>query len=141
MKFQLTFWLILLCSIFHGQTVLGKWQTIDDETGLKKSIVEIYEMNGKLYGKVIQLFRKPDEDPNPTCEKCDDDRKDQPVIGMNVMRDMILQDGYYKSGTICDPNNGKVYRCEMWLSSADSNKLELRGYWGLLYRTQTWIRL
>jgi uncharacterized protein (DUF2147 family) len=141
MKHLVTLTLILFCSTFHGQSVLGKWQTIDDETGKKKSIVEIYEMNGKLYGKVIQLFRTPDQDQNPTCEKCDDDRKDQLVLGMDVIRDMTLQDGYYKSGTICDPNNGKVYRCEMWLSAGDPNKLELRGYWGFIYRTQTWIRL
>lgn len=134
---------IFICAalIFQSQTVLGKWKTIDDETGEAKSIVEIYEQNGVVYGKVIQLFRKPNEEQDPVCDKCEDDRKGQKVMGMIIIRDMKLQDGYYKGGTICDPKNGKVYKCEMWLKSGDSNALELRGYLGWFFRTQTWYRV
>ncbi len=132
----------LLVSLFcTSQTVLGTWKTIDDETGKPKSLVEIYEQNGKVYGKVIKLFREPNEEQNPICDKCDDYRKNQPVMGMIIISDMQLKDGYYKSGTICDPKNGKVYKCEMWLKAGDSNKLELRGYWGFIFRTQTWVRV
>jgi uncharacterized protein (DUF2147 family) len=133
---------ILLVSLFcTSQTVLGTWKTIDDETGKPKSLVEIYEQNGKVYGKVIKLFREPNEEQNPICDKCDDYRKNQPVMGMIIISDMQLKDGYYKNGTICDPKNGKVYKCEMWLKAGDSNKLELRGYWGFIFRTQTWVRV
>jgi uncharacterized protein (DUF2147 family) len=124
----------------QSQSVIGKWKTIDDETGKAKSIVEIYEQSGKVYGKIIQLFREPQEDQNPVCIECTDNRKDQPIIGMTIIRDMQLKDGYYQSGTICDPKNGKVYKCEFWLDGGDSNKLLLRGYWGFFYRTQTWIK-
>ncbi len=141
MRNVIAFCLCVSSLFMQAQTVLGRWQTIDDESGKKKSIVEIYEEGGKVHGKVIQLFRDPDQDQNPICDKCDDDRKNQYVLGMVVLRDLIIKDGYYQSGTICDPNNGKVYKCEMWLSGDDTNKLEIRGYWGFLYRTQTWIRL
>lgn len=124
-----------------SQSVLGKWKTIDDETGDVKSIVEIYEYNGEIFGKVVQLFRKPDEDQDPVCDKCQDDRKNAKVMGMQIIRNMKLKDGYYQGGTICDPKNGKVYKCEFWLSAGDTNKLELRGYWGWFFRTQTWIRV
>lgn len=124
-----------------SQSVLGKWKTIDDETGEVKSIVEIYEYNGEIFGKVVQLFRKPDEDQDPVCDKCQDDRKNAKVMGMQIIRNMKLKDGYYQGGTICDPKNGKVYKCEFWLSAGDTNKLELRGYWGWFFRTQTWIRV
>jgi uncharacterized protein (DUF2147 family) len=133
--------LILASSFIHSQTVLGKWKTIDDETGKEKSVVEIYEENGRVYGKILQLFREPGEDQDPYCDKCSDDRKDQRITGMIIVRDMVLKDGYYQGGTICDPKNGKVYKCEFWLSTNDTNKLELRGYWGFLYRTQNWIRV
>lgn len=136
--------IVLLLSIlsFSIQAqVKGKWKTIDDETGKAKSIVEIYEQNGKLYGKVTELFREPGEDQNPLCEKCDDDRKNQPVKGMIVLRDMQLVDGFYKKGTICDPKKGKVYNCELWVDANDKNKLQVRGYWGFLYRTQVWHRV
>jgi uncharacterized protein (DUF2147 family) len=124
-----------------SQTILGKWKTIDDETGEAKSIVEIYEYNGEVHGKIIQLFRKPEEDQDPVCDKCSDDRKNIKIVGMQIIRNMKLKDGYYQGGTILDPKNGKVYKCELWLSGSDTNKLELRGYWGWFYRTQTWIRM
>jgi uncharacterized protein (DUF2147 family) len=123
------------------QTVLGKWKTIDDETGKEKSIVEIYEQNGVLYGKIIQLFREPGEEQDPVCDKCEDDRKGQKIKGMVIIRDMKLKDGYYQGGTIIDPKNGRVYKCELWLQAGNPNKLELRGYWGWFYRTQTWVRI
>ncbi len=131
---------ILTAFCMQAQSVLGRWKTIDDETGKPKSTVEIYEQNGLVYGKVIQLFREPSEDQDPKCDKCEDDRKDQKVIGMIILRDMKLQDGFYKGGTICDPKKGSVYKCEMWLNAADMNKLEVRGYWGWFARTQTWVR-
>ena len=137
--------ILLLCVCAYTQvftqTVLGKWKSIDDETGEAKSIVEIYEYNGEVFGKVIQLFRKPEEEQDPVCDKCEDDRKNTKVMGMQIIRNMKLKDGYYQGGTICDPKNGKVYKCEFWLSANDSNKLELRGYVGWFFRTQTWVRV
>ena len=94
-----------------------------------------------MSGKIVQLFRDPKEDQNPICTECKDDRKDQYLIGMNIIRDMTLTDGYYKNGTICDPKSAKVYKCEMWLKAGDPNQMELRGYLGWFYRTQTWQRV
>lgn len=141
---KLSFLLILFTAFAlntTGQTVLGKWKTIDDETGKEKSIVEIYEQNGVLYGKITQLFREPGEEQDPVCDKCEDDRKGQKIKGMVIIRDMKLKDGYYQGGTIIDPKNGRVYKCELWLQAGNPNKLELRGYWGWFFRTQTWIRM
>ena len=139
---------ILLFSTFlfiiqfgFSQSAIGKWKTIDDKTGQPKSIVEIAEYNGLLYGKVIQLFRNPNEDPQPKCNECTDDRKGQPILGMTILRDMKWNGKMYENGSICDPKNGTVYSCEMWLKSGDPNTLEVRGYWGFVYRTQNWIRV
>ena len=140
MKYIITTILFLIALQTLSQGVIGRWQTIDDETGKAKSVVEISERNGKLYGKIIQLNREPQEDQNPKCDKCEDDRKDQYIIGMEILRDMQLKEGYYQSGTICDPKNGKIYKCEFWLDGGNPNKLLVRGYWGFFYRTQTWNR-
>jgi len=56
---------------------------------------------------------------------------------MNIILDMTLTEGYYKNGTICYPEASKVYKCEMWPKTGDSNQLEIRGYLGWNYRTQT----
>jgi uncharacterized protein (DUF2147 family) len=140
MKYIFSLVILLSVQFSYSQSFVGKWQTIDDETGQVKSVVEIFEKTGMLYGRITKLFRAPNEDQNPMCTECEDDRKDQQIIGMVILRDMMLKDGYYQSGTICDPKNGKVYKCEMWLDEKDKNKLQLRGYWGFFYRTQTWVR-
>lgn len=116
---------------------MGK--SIDDETNEPKSIVEIYERNGKVYGRIVKLFRKPNEDQDPICTECeeDDPRYKRKVIGMEILKDMVKDDDEYSGGKILDPNNGKIYRCKIWMEGKD---LKLRGYIGPFYRTQTWIK-
>lgn len=124
---------------YSQNTVIGKWKTIDDETSQPKSIVEITEKDGKVYGKIIKLFRGPGEDPDPVCDKCsqDDARHNKKVIGMEIIKGLSKDNTDYSGGTILDPADGRVYRCKIWLNG---NNLMVRGYWGPFFRTQTWIR-
>lgn len=113
----------------------GKWKTIDDETGKVKSIVEIFKKSdGQYYGKILQLMIKPEND---NCVKCNDDRKNKPLIGMEVIRGLKKSGSEFTGGTITDPKSGKTYKCTV---TKDGNKLNVRGYVGfsLIGRTQTW---
>ena len=133
--------LTAMTASLSAQSLTGNWKTIDDEIeGRVKSIVEITERNGEYFGTVVELFRLPDEDQDPHCDKCDDDRKDQRVLGMEIVRNMVAEEGERDEGTICDPKNGCVYDCKMWFEEDEPNVLKVRGYWGFLYRTQEWIR-
>jgi uncharacterized protein (DUF2147 family) len=129
---------VLISTLSQAQ-VTGKWKTIDDETGKPRSIVEVFEKNGKVYGKIVRLLREPNEDPDPVCTECDeaDDRYQKKVIGMEIMRDMTKAGDAWEGGNILDPKNGKVYRCRVWV---EGNDLKVRGYWGPFYRTQSWQR-
>ena len=129
-----------VCAFAIGQSPIGKWKTIDDETGKPKSIVKIYEKDGKLFGEITELFRAPDEEQDPYCTKCTDDRKDKRIRGMEIVRDMEKDGDKYDEGTICDPKTGKVYDCKLWLED-DPNKLFVRGYIAFFFRTQEWIRV
>ena len=115
--------------------IVGKWVTIDDETNETKSVVEIFEQKGRYHGKIIKIFS--DEDPDPVCDKCseDDDRYLKKIIGMEIIKDLQKDGEEYIDGSILDPEEGKVYRCKLWLSGG---YLMVRGYWGPFYRTQTW---
>lgn len=124
-----------------GAQVTGKWKTIDDETGKPKSIVEITERDGKLFGTIVKLFRGPDEDQDPLCTECDDDRKDQRIIGMEIIRDLEADGDEWAEGTICDPKTGKVYDCKLWVDEENQNQLNVRGYLFFIYRTQYWVRI
>jgi uncharacterized protein (DUF2147 family) len=124
----------------YGQTsAIGKWISIDENSGEEKSVVEIYERGGKVYGKVIKLFPRPGKDPDPVCNECptDDGRFKKKIIGMEILKDMVKSDEGYADGNILDPETGKVYRCKLWL---EGGMLKVRGYWGPFYRTQTWKR-
>jgi uncharacterized protein (DUF2147 family) len=125
--------------IASGQSITGKWKTIDDNTGEERSIVEIYEKDGKVFGKIIKLFRKAGEDPDPICDDCDSDdpRYKKKIIGMEIISDMVRSGDEYDEGNILDPENGKIYRCKLWIEGKD---LKVRGYWGPFFRTQTWKR-
>lgn len=127
---------------FAADSPAGRWQTIDDETGKPKSIVEIQQADdGTLSGKVAQILQS-DHGPNPLCTECEGERKNQPITGMTILWD-LKPDGEqaWNDGTILDPSKGKTYRAKAKLLEG-GNKLEVRGYIGIeaLGRTQTWIR-
>ncbi len=140
--------IILFCTLFSllflgnayakDSSITGLWKTIDDETGKKKSIVKIYEQDGKYFGQIVKLFLEPDEDQNPVCDECadDDPRKDKPSLGMVILKNLEKKGNKYKNGEILDPGNGKVYDCKLWI---EDDKLILRGYILFFFRTQTWL--
>lgn len=119
--------------------IVGKWKTIDDKDGSEKSIVNIYKSsNGKYYGKVEKLFKEP----NKKCDDCEGANKGKPIVGMTVLNDMTEKDGTLTGGTILDPANGKVYRCNISID-AKTGKLKVRGSLdkkGMIGRTQTWVK-
>jgi uncharacterized protein (DUF2147 family) len=125
----------------EASTPVGRWRTIDDATGKVKSIVAIWEEDGKLFGKVEQILDPKPDDPDPTCNKCEGELKDARVLGMRIMWDLKKSGDSWSGGKILDPDNGKTYKCRLALAE-DGKKLLVRGYIGiaLLGRTQTWIR-
>ena len=134
---------LFVATLIHAQSVEGRWKTIDDETGKAKSIVEIYKKDGKLYGRIVELFREPNEDQDPVCKECEGAKHNQKIKGMVIVEGMIFDadDNEWDDGTILDPKNGTVYDCKLWLDEDNSNQLKVRGYVAFFFRTQTWIRV
>ena len=132
--------LFVLSNLCIAQKITGKWKTIDDNTGKEKSIVEITEREGKVFGKIIKIFTEPGKNPDPICSKCEvsDPRYRKKVIGMEIIKDLTRNANDYEGGNILDPENGKVYSCKIW---TENNELKVRGYWGIFYRTQTWKKV
>ena len=128
-------------SVLAQATPAGLWKTIDDETKVEKSLVRISDAGGVLSGKVEKLLDK-DAKADAACDKCTDERKDKPVLGMTIIRNAKAEAGKdtWEGGDILDPNNGKVYKLRM--KPLDSGKkLEIRGYIGPFFRNQQWIRV
>ncbi len=129
-------------SAFAQMSPVGLWKTIDDDTKKEKSLVRITESNGVYSGK-IEKFLDPATKADAVCDKCTDERKDKPLLGMTILRNLKQNADdktVYDGGDIVDPNNGKVYRSRL-KPVEDGKKLEMRGYIGPFYRTQTWLRV
>jgi uncharacterized protein (DUF2147 family) len=120
--------------------ITGKWKTIDDKDGSAKSVVNIFKAtNGMYYGKIEKLFK----DPEKLCTECEGINKGRSVLGMMIINNLIEKDNKLTGGTILDPKNGKVYKCNISLESG-GDKLNVRGSLdkgGWIGRSQTWIRI
>lgn len=124
-------------------TPVGSWQSIDDKTDELKSLVVISEADGVLTGHIEKLLRK-EADQKMVCKDCTDDRKDQPVLGMELIRGARHVEGknVWEGGTIVNPEGGTIYQLRM-TPIEGGQKLEVRGFVGFefLGRTQTWVRV
>lgn len=130
---------MLFFTVLSYAQIEGKWKTIDDETGKPKSIVEIFKKSdGKYYGRIVQLLAKPEHE---TCVKCSDDRKNKPLVGLEIIRGLKKDDEEFTGGNITDPKNGKTYKCT--ITKDGTEKLNVRGYIGfsLIGRSQTWYKV
>lgn len=137
MKYILFTFILSFYSTLNAQSIIGEWETFDDETGDKTSIVEIYNKNDKYFGKITHLYLDP---LDSVCDKCEGDKFNQPIIGLVIIENLVKDDDEFNNGTILDPNNGKTYKC--YIELENPNEIKLRGYIGfsLLGRTQYWQR-
>jgi uncharacterized protein (DUF2147 family) len=123
-------------------TPVGLWRSIDDHTGQARAEIAIKDNGrGGLNGKVERSLQASPS-PEPNCNLCTDDRKGQPKIGLEIIRDAKKSgnDPVWEGGTILDPENGKTYKVR--LSPQDGGKtLQVRGYIGPFFRSQVWQRV
>ena len=148
-SFKLAAWLkpsVLLiaagfATLASANSPVGQWHTIDDSTGEVKSLVVIVEQQGQVRGRVEKLLRK-DADQNAKCEKCSDDRKNKPILGLEIIRGAkkASSKNVWEDGEILDPENGKTYGLRL-TPIENGAKLEVRGSIGPFGRTQTWVRV
>jgi uncharacterized protein (DUF2147 family) len=126
-------------TVSNSASPLGKWKTVDDKTGKVKSIVDISEQDGALFGTIEQLFDPPV--PHPTCYLCTGAKKDQPLVGLQVLWGFHADGDSWTGGQVLDPETGRIYRASLSLEDG-GKQLRLHGYIGipLFGRTEHWVR-
>lgn len=122
----------------NGQSIFGKWNSTNDETGEVDSVVEVYEKNGKAFAKIVEI--KDESRQNAVCDKCEGKNKNKPILGLEILTGLKQDGNEWSGGKILDPRNGKVYKC--YIELVEPNKLKLRGYVGfsLIGKTKYWQR-
>jgi len=130
-------------SAFAQASPVGVWKTIDDKTKAERALVRVTESGGVLTGRIEKLLGGSTMTAESKCDKCSDDRKDKPVVGLDIVRGVKKADGdLWEGGTILDAAEGKVYKVRM--TPIDGGKqMEVRGYVGMpmMGRTQVWVRV
>jgi uncharacterized protein (DUF2147 family) len=142
LKAAMTGLALLACGVAFAQSnPVGLWRNIDDKTGEAKAEIRIVENAGALNGRIEKVLRK-DAKPDEKCVECKDERKDQPMVGLEIIRGAKKSaDGEgWQDGKILDPENGREYKLR--LTPIDGGaKLQVRGSFGPFWRTQTWVRV
>jgi uncharacterized protein (DUF2147 family) len=140
--------MLAVCPIFGlpsaqaaDPTAAGLWAQVE-ENGKVGGWFLIAERNGVYEGTIVKMFLEPGENPNPVCTKCTGEDKNQPSLGLTIIKGMKRKGMDYEDGTILDPRDGSIYHALMKVTP-DGNSLMVRGYLGIsiLGRTQTWKRL
>jgi uncharacterized protein (DUF2147 family) len=118
----------------------GWWQPIDAKTGKPEGLIKIYQEHGLFFARIEPSSSS--DDSSQKCSRCTDERRDQPIIGLVLIRNMRLQGDEYVGGDVLDPDTGRIYGCKFRLADG-GRKLIMRGYLGisLIGHSQTWQRV
>lgn len=137
-KAYLSFILLFVTIALNSQTIFGRWNSTNEDTGEVDSVIEVYSKEGKAYAKIVEITDKSRQ--NAVCDLCEGANKNTPILGLNILTGLEKDDDEWSGGTILDPRNGKTYKC--YIQLIQPNKLKLRGYLGvsLFGKTAYWTR-
>lgn len=115
---------------------IGRWKTLDDETGKAMTVVEVYTAkNGNLAAKIVENIAAP-----ATCTECSGKDKGKSIIGMPVLWDLKNKDGVWSDGRGFKPSTGDSFRAKSVKVIDGGRKLEVTGCKSIFCRSATWVR-
>jgi uncharacterized protein (DUF2147 family) len=105
-------------------SIVGVWSMPvlkGKDQGKERLQVEIYEKDGTYLGKIVKAH--PGSPAKALCTTCKKDRKDKPLMGMVILRDLKKEAGRYVDGKVYDVDEGKEYKCSVSLASPQKLKV------------------
>ena len=122
----------------NKDAVVGKWLSATGD-----GQIEIYKRSDKYFGKLSWIKEPNDEKGKPKVDNKNPNTslRVKPMLGLEILKDFIFENGKWTDGTIYDPNTGKIYSCNLTLK--ENGQLNIRVYIGisLIGRSETWKRV
>jgi uncharacterized protein (DUF2147 family) len=136
--FLILFSPIIVLAQKNADDIVGYWLTAGNE----QAKILISKSGNTYTGKIVWL-KNPTKDGKARTDINNPDKakRNLPIIGLTILQGFKFDgDDEWEKGSIYDPENGKTYRCYLYMK--DKNTLKLRGYIGisLIGRTETWTR-
>lgn len=122
-----------------AEKIVGIWQTGGEEP----SRIEIFQREGKYFGKIIWLAN-PTEDgaPRTDMNNPNAELRQRKILGLELLKAFEFDPNKqsWVDGTIYDPMSGNTYSCTI---RREKNTLQVRGYIGiaLFGRTEIWTKV
>lgn len=115
---------------------VGKWKTLDDESGKPMTITEVYEAkNGTLAAKISENLGLP-----ATCSTCSGAYKDKPFVGIVTLSNLKANKDGSWSGNGYKPSDDRKFNAKSVKLVDGGKKLEVKGCVAFICRTATWVR-
>lgn len=145
--------LVLASAVFAADPAVGLWKSIDDKSGNVTAVWDIFEQDGKLFGKIVAVADNPQ---NVVASACKESYKGFPIegavnkmhtVGTTWIYNMSKESaGNWKGGNIVNPGDGKMYGCVIKYMAAGSDKkapvdtLGMAGTVGPIKVFQYWVK-
>ena len=117
---------------------IGKWKTLDDESGKAMTITEVYKAkNGTLAAKITENLGLP-----ATCETCSGANKGKPFVGIVTVWNLKDKgNGTWGDGNGYKPSDDRSFKAKSVKLVDGGNKLEVKGCVAFICKTATWVRV
>ena len=115
---------------------IGKWRTLDDETGKAMTITEVsLAKNGTLSAKIVENLGGP-----ATCANCSGEYKGKPTVGIVTLWGLKEKKGAWVDGNGYKPSEDTKFKAKSVKLVDGGKKLEVTGCKAIFCRTATWVR-
>jgi uncharacterized protein (DUF2147 family) len=136
--------ILAICSTqAWSEELAGLWQEYNDDTGTVEALIRIKLAADNSYeGKIEKLLPDPAGKPLALCTHCPGSLHNLPLLGLRILSGLKRRDKLnFEDGEIIDPDDGKVYRCNIRLSE-DGNTIEVTGYltFNWIGHSEVWLR-
>ena len=121
----------------NASSPIGKWKTLDDETGKAMTITEVYEAkNGTLAAKITENLGLP-----ATCSECSAPYTGKPFVGIVTLSNLKANKDGSWSGSGYKPSDDRKFNAKSVKLVDGGNKLEVKGCVAFICKTATWVRV